>query len=69
MIESELLKIQIEREADRLREYKSPDYRDGFQDCLELMNYFMEELLKIYFGRKNDRKREGTEKPNCKGAM
>lgn len=53
-IDAEILKAQILAEENKLKQDKSTDYCDGFDDGCRLLSAYMDELTKVYQPKRNN---------------
>ena len=45
-IDTDLLKLQVEKQAEELKANNTPDYGRGFDDACRLLSRYLEELTK-----------------------
>lgn len=48
ILESELLKIQVEAEAEHIKATETDDFKRGFDYCCQLLKDYLFEMTKVY---------------------
>ena len=51
-IDAQILKASVQMTIEELLEGKSPEFKDGFNQAMQIASDYTRELLNIYFGMK-----------------